>query len=138
LIGKRIKYFRKRKNLTQKELGILLGFPENSAGIRIAQYESEDRIPKRDLVEKMAKALGVCAYALMDPDLNTNIGLIHARFFFEDYWKYNRAALENDIEFKRMVMECGYYGSLLRNGKITQEEYDDWRYNYTGLEEKRK
>ena len=39
-IGQRIKYFRKRKGYTQKEIGELLGFANTSAGTRIAQYET--------------------------------------------------------------------------------------------------
>ena len=43
--GEKIKFFRKRKNLTQKQLGILAGFPESNADVRIAQYESDSRKP---------------------------------------------------------------------------------------------
>ena len=44
--GERIRFFRTLRGMTQKYLGLLLGFPESSADVRLAQYESEDRTPK--------------------------------------------------------------------------------------------
>ena len=38
--GRKLKHLRQKNHLTQKELGIALGFPEDSADIRIAQYEA--------------------------------------------------------------------------------------------------
>ena len=42
-LGQRLKFVRKYRCMTQKELGILLGYPENQADIRIAQYENNSR-----------------------------------------------------------------------------------------------
>ena len=39
-IGEKIKNARNLRGLTQKELGIKLGFDEKSADVRVAQYES--------------------------------------------------------------------------------------------------
>ena len=36
--GERIRRFRKRLGMTQRHLGQLLGFPANSADVRMAQY----------------------------------------------------------------------------------------------------
>ena len=43
--GERIRFFRTLRGMTQKYLGMLLGFPPSSADVRMAQYESEDRTP---------------------------------------------------------------------------------------------
>ena len=48
-IGQRIKYFRNRKGMTQKQLGEQLGFMGKTSDVRMAQYESEARVPKIDL-----------------------------------------------------------------------------------------
>ena len=45
--------------MTQKELGVAVGFPESSADVRIAQYESGARTPKRELLCQLAAPLGV-------------------------------------------------------------------------------
>ena len=51
-IGQRIKFFRKRKGLTQKQLGEKLGFLGKTSDVRMAQYESEARIPKHEIICK--------------------------------------------------------------------------------------
>ena len=40
-LGARIRKIRMFRNITQKELGRRLGYGENSADVRIAQYESD-------------------------------------------------------------------------------------------------
>ena len=57
--GERIRFFRILRGMTQKYLGLILGFPDNSADVRLAQYESEDRTPKADLTTQLAEALDV-------------------------------------------------------------------------------
>ena len=44
-IGERIHFFRNMRGMTQKYLGQLLGFPEKSADVRLAQYETGARTP---------------------------------------------------------------------------------------------
>ena len=39
-IGERIRFFRNLCGMTQKYLGQVVGFPEKTADIRMAQYES--------------------------------------------------------------------------------------------------
>ena len=56
-IGERIRFFRNLKGMTQKFLGVKVGFPEKTADIRLAQYESGTRTPKSDLTEALADAL---------------------------------------------------------------------------------
>lgn len=51
-VGERIKYARKMRGLTQKELGLRIGFDENTADVRVAQYESGTRTPKLDMLQK--------------------------------------------------------------------------------------
>ena len=63
--GKRIKLLRTRKDLTQKEFGERLGFKKKSEDIRVAQYESETRIPKEDLTAQMAEILEVNPAAIL-------------------------------------------------------------------------
>ena len=46
-IGQRIKYFRNRIGMTQKQLGEKLGFKGKTSDVRMAQYESEARVPKK-------------------------------------------------------------------------------------------
>lgn len=47
-IGERISFFRNMRGMTQKFLGMQVGFPEKSADVRLAQYETGTRTPKAD------------------------------------------------------------------------------------------
>lgn len=57
--GRKLKHLRQKNHLTQKELGIALGFPEDSADVRIAQYEADARKPRDETLAEMAKMLCV-------------------------------------------------------------------------------
>ena len=46
-IGERIHYFRNLRGMTQKYLGMVIGFPEKSADIRMAHYESAPAAPRK-------------------------------------------------------------------------------------------
>ena len=69
-INERIRIVREYRNKTQKDLGIELGFPDKSAAIRIAQYESGTRLPKKDTAIAISKALNCNFINFYDgPDL---------------------------------------------------------------------
>lgn len=58
-IGEKIKRLRTFRCMTQRELGMAIGFEEKGADNRIAQYEMNYRIPKKDTMNKLAEALHV-------------------------------------------------------------------------------
>ena len=47
-ISERIHFFRLMRGMTQKYLGTAIGFPEKSADVRLAQYETGTRKPKAE------------------------------------------------------------------------------------------
>ena len=85
-IGQRIKFFRNRKGMTQKQLGEQLGFKGKTSDVRMAQYESEARVPKIDLVKQMSQIFDINTHALTVPDIDTHIGLMHTLFALEDMY----------------------------------------------------
>lgn len=50
--------------MTQKQLGELLGFKGKTSDVRMAQYESEARVTKIDLVKQMSQIFDVNTHAL--------------------------------------------------------------------------
>ena len=74
-IGKRIRFFRNRKGMTQKQLGEILGFLGKTSDVRMAQYESEARTPKQDLVKEMANIFDVSPRASQSRRLTAISGL---------------------------------------------------------------
>lgn len=131
MIGKRIRYIRKMRNMTMKYLGIVVGLPENSADIRISQYESGTRTPKDDLLFKIANELGVSPDTLSVPDLDTVSGVMHTLFILEDLYSF-RFTLENctSDKLKMAINEWRRKYESYSKGKISKEQYDGWRYNY--------
>ena len=95
-IGERIHFFRSMRGMTQKYLGQLMGFPEKSADVRLAQYETGTRTPKADLTNSLANALDVSPLALSVPDIDSYLGLMHTLFTLED--RYGLMIDEEDGE----------------------------------------
>ena len=58
-VGDKIKKIRTFRGMTQKELGLAIGLDEKGADNRIAQYETNYRIPKNELLTQIAAALNV-------------------------------------------------------------------------------
>ena len=146
-IGERIRYFRNLKGMTQKFLGVQVGFPEKTADIRLAQYESGTRTPKSDLTEVLANTLGVSTMALNVPDIDTEIGFMHTLFALEDIYGLKINKVDGEICICLDKNRGTSYLSLLerftawqkesekyRNGEISKEEYDHWRYTYPEVE----
>ena len=80
-IGERIRFIRNLRGMTQKYLGTLVGFPEKTADIRMAQYEAGTRTPKEDLTKALAAALDVSPLALNVPDIDSHFGIPPYAFF---------------------------------------------------------
>lgn len=57
LIADNIKRYRTELKLTQQQLGLLLGYNEENAQVRIQQYEVIKRSPNKATLEKMASVL---------------------------------------------------------------------------------
>ena len=68
--GEKLRYLRQKNNMTQKQLGIAVGFPENTADVRIAQYDTNARMPLEELLKKIAQVLGVHKEILTVPVLS--------------------------------------------------------------------
>ena len=81
--GRKLKHLRQKNHLTQKELGIAVGFSDSCADVRIAQYESDVRTPKEDLMKLFASTLGVPVELFTVPVLPEP-----RAFDAADYWKY--------------------------------------------------
>ena len=147
-IGERIRFFRNLRGMTQKYLGQLVGFPEKTADIRMAQYESGSRTPKADLTESLAGALGVSPLALSVPDIDSYLGLMHTLFTLEDRYGLTIENGENGVflhidprkgkdaaEVSEMLTVWAQQAEKLRSGEINREDYDKWRYNYPHFDE---
>lgn len=141
--GERIHFFRNLRGMTQKYLGMMVGFPERSADIRMAQYESETRTPKAEITEKLASVLDVSPKAIDLPDIDSYIGLMHTFFALEDRYGLKIGEIDGELCLRLEKTKGTEYQNLfellsswhqaaakLETGEITREEYNQWRYRY--------
>lgn len=142
-IGERIHFFRNLHGMTQKYLGMMLGFPEKSADVRLAQYETGTRTPKAELTASLANILDVSPQALAVPDIDSYTGLMHTLFTLEDTYGIKVDETDGDVclrvdvskgkdaaRLHEMLCSWRQVAAMLKAGEITQEEYDRWRYRY--------
>lgn len=146
-IGERIKKARVFRGMTQKELGIAVGFNEKNADVRIAQYESNTRRPKDNLLYKMADVLDVGFFALYEPRQYNAESIMYS--LFDQGNDPMRVQLEevlttNGLEHpqKRIAIIYNYdhMDEYLREWKlrreqvlnhtITVKEYTEWVVNW--------
>lgn len=148
--GERIRFIRNLRGITQKFLGLKVGFSDRTADIRIAQYESGSRTPKSDVIEKIADTLDVSTEALNVPNIDSYTGLMHTLFALEDLYglkidtldgeiciRVNRQNGSNFAKMTGLLRPWEEMAQKYRNGEITREEYDDWRYRYPKSEAER-
>ena len=142
-ISERIRFIRNLRGMTQKYLGTVVGLPEKTADIRMAQYEAGTRTPKEDLTQSLANALGVSPLALNTPDIDSYLGMMHTLFTLEDRYGLTIETRDGEVLFhfdprkgqdaariSEMVYAWAPVMEKYRIGEITKEEYDNWRYNY--------
>lgn len=142
-IGERIHFFRLLRGMTQKYLGRAVGFPERSADVRLAQYETGTRKPKAELTAALAQVLEVSPQALDVPDIDSYIGLMHTLFTLEDIYgltvseadgevclKVNKDKGKNATELSKMLCSWKEQADKLSSEEISREKYDNWRYYY--------
>ena len=147
-IGERIRFFRNRCEMTQKHLGQIVGFPEKTADIRMAQYESGSRTPKTDLTNKLAEVFDISPQTLSVPNIDSYTGLMHTLFTLEDRYGLTIVKTENGIsmyanprkgtdaaELSEMLNAWAEQAEKYRNGDMSRENYDRWRYNYPKYDE---
>lgn len=145
-VGRRIRGFRMKRGMTQKELGKAVGFSSRTASVRMAQYECGARTPKPELLKQIADVLHVSVDALTTPDFENAADLMHTLFALEDAYIFLVSLQTDSIEL-RLDLEDGYvplavrvmlktWGELREKylcGEISKEEYDQWRYNFPNI-----
>ena len=96
-IGRTIRLCRQYNGLTQTELGKMLGFPKNSAGIRIGQYEKERSIAKSPIKEKLAKLLGIHKFAISRLSVDSELETLHTLFKIDMLYGLNWSKNGNTV-----------------------------------------
>lgn len=143
-IGDRIKRIRNMRGMTQKELGLAVGFDEKTADVRIAQYESNTRTPKEDMLWSISEALNVNYRAIYEPTLYAAEDVMYTLFELDEHYKIqlHDIMIENDPKRHHIAISFNYklLNDLLKEWKlrkkeldekeITKKEYTEWKINW--------
>lgn len=145
-IGERIKRIRNLRKLTQKELGIAVGFDESTADVRIAQYESNTRTPKEDMLRKLAEVLDVTYRSIYEPTLYAAEDVMYTMFELDEHYpiQLHEIVDDSDPDYVEKHIAIDFHTSLLDeflkewmlrkqqldSGEITAEEYREWKLNW--------
>lgn len=151
-IGDKIKKIRVKRDMTQRDLGLAIGFNERTADVRMAQYESGTRVPKEAVIVKIAEVLKVNADYLMAPAIDKTEDIIHALIYLDELNQLKMEAEDYTTpegkKLKKIKLSLTYLDNYLEewyekkkaleNDEITQEEYYEWKVNWPDSSEKYK
>lgn len=80
--GEKIRYYRKQQGLSQKALGELSGGIHE---VTIRKYETGRRNPKPEQLKKIAGALGISVYLLLDIEIETISDVLALLFKMDEH-----------------------------------------------------
>ena len=142
----RIKRIRNMRGLTQKELGVAVGFDESTADVRVAQYESGTRTPKEDLLRKIAEVLDVNYRSLYEPTLYAVEDVMYTLFELDEHYPIslhevtdtrdpiepqNHIAVSFNVHLlDSFFAEWQQRKKDLADGCISKAEYMEWKINW--------
>ena len=118
LLGERIKKVRIFRDITQCELGLKLGYEERNADVRIAQYESGYRVPKKDTLIEMAKILDINYINFISETPGCAEDIMQTFFWLDED---NRGA----INLFQLVRKPGKYNAS-DDRTVRYNDSDDW------------
>ncbi len=107
---------------------------------------TEARTPKADLVKEMAQIFDVSTRAINVPNIDSYLGLMHTLFPLEDMYGIKIGEIDGELclrldrkhkEYQHLFEPFHAWQQMaakLEAGEISQEEYDNWRYNYPELD----
>ncbi len=132
-MGMKIRALRERRGMTQKDLAKVAGLGESA----LRSYELGARYPKEKHLESLAKALKVRPEAFEVYGVENELQFIHMLFNFEQSFKLEPNG-EGSPSLRaygygmvpKALMDWGRKFAQLEEGKISREEYEDWKDTY--------
>ena len=132
--GKKLKLIRLFRKLTQKELAIMSGLTDAT----IRNYELGNRSLNIEQLRKIVDALESDISALIDHEPNSIFEIMHIIFDYEKEMKFRplagqgepTALLFHNPHFDDFLVEWDEMRKKHYNGKISDEELEDWKLSF--------
>lgn len=145
-LGDRIKRIRNMRGMTQKELGLSIGFDDKTADVRVAQYESGTRTPKEDILIRIAESLDVNYRALYEPTLYAAEDIMYTLFELDEHYpiRLHEVTDTSDPYYPETHIAVDFHSNPLdslckewlqrkkdlADGVISKAEYMEWKVNW--------
>lgn len=132
--GKKLKQIRLFRKLTQKELAIMSGLTDAT----IRNYELGNRSLNIEQLRNIVDALECDISALIDHEHNSIFEIMHIIFDYEKEMKFRplagqgepTALLFHNPHFDDFLVEWDEMRKKHYNGKISDEELEDWKLSF--------
>ena len=146
-VGDRIKRVRNFRGMTQRELGVAIGFASKTADVRIAQYESGTRTPKEAMLRKISEALDVNYRSLYEPRDYHAEDVMYTMFELDERYEcmtiYDVEDTSDRFDIRKhkavsfnvrlldgFMAEWQQRKKDLADGVISKAEYTEWKLNW--------
>jgi Helix-turn-helix. len=154
-IGERIKAIREFRKMTQRELGIAIGYDDKTARARISQYEINYRIPKDETLILIADALNISVSTIQNYSLASSTEIMKYLFWLDEKMERKGVylyqieahkisiqinAAVNDkpkiginldyAELDKHLHEWFLHKEQLANSEISEQDYFEWIISY--------
>lgn len=138
-IGKKIQRARKLRGMTLRMLGLELGFSYKTSEVRVAQYENSSRMPRAEMLEKIADILKINPKSLdptpdfEDPEqvMQTFFDLEESGYDIDVRRSCDKVlAVIDGSKIEDQLEEWKEVKSRLKKGQISEKEYDAWKYEW--------
>ena len=123
--GERINYIRRHRGMTMKQLGMAVGFDDNTAAIRIAQYEGGARNPKPEIAHAMAQALNIHPNRLLPMPDDPVDAVIEHLLWLED-GETSRFYRES-ARLAGFLSQYWQQKAKVLSGEISHEDFIEWK-----------
>jgi transcriptional regulator with XRE-family HTH domain len=162
-VGERIKAIREFRGMTQRELGLAIGYDAKTARARISQYEIGNRVPKEDTLLVLAKTLRINIQSIRNYSLDTPVDVMEYLFWLDEkagrkgVGLFKTSPTEADMRINAVDGErerIGLFLALdgleaylsewftlkdgLKNGSVSDREYFEWLINWPDTSKKKK
>ena len=135
--GSRLSYIRQIRHMTQEEVADHFHLEGESKVRTIQRYERNDRIPKDERLEELAKLYNVNINSIKQYSFNNNEDIIYIMMWleekFENYEVDIRNSIHADSDSNIAILKRFDEWMEMRNkkisGEITADEYLEWKFS---------